>query len=412
MKKSTAVLFDIRKDAGALWRIPLQNQKGIALIMILLFLVLLAILSVAAITTTSSEIQRTASYVELKTAFYIADAGIEHAKSVIKYIRFDSALAGADGDKAATADNGVLSLDGPADAVVDFNNGSYSVLVSDNDDGDGDIDDDSDGIVIIASTGTTAKGNSKTITAMVKKYDLDPNDFPAAVTMPDPDVDIDMNSNAYLIQGNGSYRNPNPPYQALDDPSCPDKHGIATLDDVPETDYSPANSVDKIQGVGGPSGDILTGDTTFTLLQLQEIRNTYLPFASAIYTGTTNLSDATLGTYANPQVTYVNDSLTINGNVSGAGILIVDRDFRVNGSFVFQGIILIGICDTCPGRFETGSGNAKIYGAIVVANPTSSFDVEARLKMTGNASIYYSCKAIDNANNLSNKTFSVVSWNG
>ncbi|GEM_PF-3079174 len=380
---------------------PLKDDKGLALILSLFFLIALGLLAYVSVTFTSSDIKRGENSKQTRDAFYIADAGIEHAKFTLKPLNFDDVLAAG----------GILDLDGSGGATVTFNGGNYTVQVVDNDDGDSDLTLDSDDILQISSTGTTSEGSTKQITALVKKFDLRPVDFPAAVSLVDPDGDIEIASNAAYIEGNAYNYDPDPPNQPIDDPTCADKNGIATMDSSPDQTYQ-NNADDNITGTGGTTPNILTNDFTFTLQELQEIRNAFLPLATTTYIGDTSVSAVTLGTTANPIVAYADESLTISGNSSGAGILIVNKDFNVTGSLVYQGVILVGICDTCAGRFETGIGGAEIYGAVVVANPTGSNNDEARIKMTGSANIYFSCDAIANATSLANQTFSVVSWNG
>ncbi len=391
-----------RFDNRGLWnklQTPITNENGIALILCLFFLIALSLLSYVSTTFTSSDIKRGENSRQIMDAFYIADAGIEHAKFTLKPLSFDDVLAAG----------GILDLDGSGGATVSFNGGNYAVQITDNDDGDSDLTQDSDGIVQITSIGATSDGTTKQIIALVKKFDLRPVDFPAAVSLVDPDGDIEISSNAAYIEGNAKTYDPNPPNQPIDDPTCTDKNGIATMDSSPDQTYQ-NNADDNITGTGGSTPNILTDDFTFTLQQLQEIRNAYLPVATTTYNGDTSISAETLGTTSNPIVTYADDSLTISGSSSGAGILIVNKDLNITGSLVYQGVILVGICDTCPGRFETGIGGAEIYGAVVVANPTSSNNEEARIKMTGSANIYYSCDAITNATNLASQTFTVVSW--
>jgi hypothetical protein len=378
---------------------PLSNENGIALILSIFFLITLGLLSYVSTRFTSSDLERGEKSKQAMDAFYIADAGIEHAKFTVKPLSFDDVLAAG----------GVLDLDGSGNATVSFNGGNYTVQVSDNDDGDSDTTQDSDGIIQIVSTGIASDGTTKQITVLVKKFDLRPLDFPAAVSLVDPDGDIEIASNATYIEGNAKNYDPDPPNQPIDDPTCADKNGVATMDSSPDQTYQ-NNADDNITGTGGTTPNILTNDFTFTLQEIQEIRNAFLPLVTTTYNGDTSISAVTLGTTSNPTVTYADNSLTISGNSSGAGILIVNKDLNITGSLVYQGVVLIGICDTCPGRFETGIGGAEIYGAIIVANPTSDNNDEARIKMTGSANVYFSCDAIANATNLASETFTVVSW--
>lgn len=381
-----------------------RDENGAVLVISLIMMVFFSLLGIASILTSSVDTKISGNYRTGVDALYITDAGIERAKAVLKTMAFDDALNGADNDKDTTADNGILSFG----SSVSFAGGSYAVQVTDNDDGDGQAWDDSDSMVIITSTGTASNGSQKKIEAMVRRADLD--DFPAAISFPDPNVRLEFLSNALSVTGTDTTYSPGPPERAIDVPgTATDKNAIVTEATAPNTNiaYSPANAQDNITGSGG-TPDIDLENTTLSLTSLQAARS-YLLGLSGIttYTGSTTLTGVTLGTRQSPQITYVNDALTLQGNVSGAGILIVDKDLVISGDFTFEGIVLVGVCPTCPGRLETGTGNSKIFGAMVVANPTSSHSNEARLKMQGNCDIYYSSYGI---NNVLSATFSSLSW--
>ncbi len=63
-----------------------------------------------------------------------------------------------------------------------------------------------------------------------------------------------------------------------------------------------------------------------------------------------------------PRVTFVDGDLLIDGNVDGAGLLVVTGKLTIAGSFVFQGIILI----LGEGELECG-GTSSISGAVYLA---------------------------------------------
>lgn len=376
----------------------LRDETGGALLIALFIMILLAFIGGAALMTSTLETKISGNYKAAVEAFYIAEAGIERAKDVLKTMTFDDALDGVDNDKNTTSDNGILSFG----SSVSFGGGTYAVRVND---GDGDVWDDSDGKVIITSTGTLAGGGKRTIETLARKANL--NDFPAAMTFVDPNVKLEFLSNALSVTGDDKTYDPGPPERVNDGPG-PDKNAIATEDMVPDETYSPAAAQNNITGVGGITPDIDKGSTTLNLTDLQAVRSALIAMSGiTTYSGSTTITGGALGTRANPQITYVNDSLDLQSNVTGAGILIVDKDLIISGNLVFEGIILVGICPTCPGRVETGTGNSMVFGAVVVVNPTSSHSDEARLKMSGNSDIYYSSFAIHNALNA---TFSAVSW--
>jgi len=141
-------------------------------------MVLLTLMGTAALTMTELEIKISANDKSAKEAFYIAEAGIEHAWALLKSASFDDVLKGPDGDKNEQADNGRLSF---GSSVV-FAQGAYNVIVTDNDDGDGDPWADADSTVTITSIGTAATGPSRRIEVLVQKIVLNPTGIKGSVT--------------------------------------------------------------------------------------------------------------------------------------------------------------------------------------------------------------------------------------
>jgi len=75
-----------------------------------------------------------------------------------------------------------------------------------------------------------------------------------------------------------------------------------------------------------------------------------------------------VGTAANPKLTFVDADLTIGPNAEGAGLLVVTGSLTLNGTFSFQGLILV------LGEGEvhrSGGGTGLILGAMVVSRTTS-----------------------------------------
>jgi hypothetical protein len=94
------------------------------------------------------------------------------------------------------------------------------------------------------------------------------------------------------------------------------------------------------------------------------------------------------GTVAHPQITYYTGDVVVpqHGNMSGAGVLIIDGGLTVNGSIDFTGLIIVRGTTSIT---ET-SGHATIYGAIWTTN--------LNLQVSGNAQVLYSSQALAMAN--------------
>ena len=382
----------------------LRNEEGVALVTSLLVLVLLALMAPVIMTTTTNDIKRTESFKESRMAFYIAEAGVEQAKANIKASNYDSILAGPDGNTATTTDNGTFTITGGSIAAisgnqytqVSFNGGTYSVRFYDNDDGDSDYTHDVDGLGYIYSIGVY-KNSTKVIRALVKKKNINPASLPAAVTLVGPAATITAQGSGFLVDGNGTTTT------GVSDPNCGNKDAVATEASAAHTSVTLGGNADsKIVGVSGDTPDIINNETTFTYVKALALYNTIKPLATNL--GVTSQTGGTLGTAASPQLSYVSGDLSLKGNVSGVGILIVDGNLDMQGTINFQGLILIGICPTCMGQL-VGTGSATVYGGMVMGNT-----LDTAAKFTGSANIMYSCQGLNNAGGSLKGTFSVVTF--
>ena len=87
-------------------------------------------------------------------------------------------------------------------------------------------------------------------------------------------------------------------------------------------------------------------------------------------------------------IIHVAGDLTVNGD-QGQGILLVDGNLQVQGSYIFYGIILVqGSLQTAGG----GSTDAHFYGAVMASNVSLELN-----SLAGNATLQYSKCAITNA---------------
>ncbi len=144
----------------------LRNESGMALVTVLLFVVVMLSMIPVAMQFTSGDIDRTQNFKEDREAFFVAEAGLEHAKFMIEenFLSGDELLAGpdalvnatpshADNDDNGTFGAGTLAtLDGNVYDEVAFNGNNYYIRAYDNND-DGDSLDDSDRIVILFAVG-------------------------------------------------------------------------------------------------------------------------------------------------------------------------------------------------------------------------------------------------------------------
>lgn len=115
----------------------------------------------------------------------------------------------------------------------------------------------------------------------------------------------------------------------------------------------------------------------------------------------------TLGTLVKPQITLINEpdttkTVTINGNISGAGIMVINGDVKFNGDLIYNGLI---ICYKETKMEFTLEGGSFIFGSMIAAGN------EVEFKGAGTAHVYYSSEAIKEiVDEMVEFGFQVTSW--
>jgi hypothetical protein len=185
-----------------------------------------------------------------------------------------------------------------------------------------------------------------------------------------------------LIDGNDKHYGTPGPQSAVP--------GIATRNDPNsnETRNSlAAGQKDNVKGLGytepPPNPSITTTSSAPSPSQIDQYVADLLALPHDEYAGINVSGSATLGTPAAPKITHFpQGSVSLSGNVKGAGILIVEGGLKVLGNFEFEGLIIVR-GDT---NVTTLTGSATIHGSIW----TSNFDVTAG----GNAHLQYSSQSL------------------
>ncbi len=436
--RSQSINYVLRKRSLAS---AMRNESGVALIITLILLTVIAAIIPAAMNMTRDDFSRTSNYVDSREMFYVAEAGLEHAKFLTIANTMNGVLEGPDGlqNTGTTSDdddNGTFGVgtlftgpDGEEYDQVSYNGANYYIRGYDNDDGDGDINVDLDGIIFIQSVGVSPDGTTtKVITAMTELFNLPPTTFPSAVSLVGPVSNITSTGSGFNVEGGKSVGGTITHGYALDgsaDTSCAATNGIASESAGPGQFVANASlcteptcvilsggAGNKIKGVDGGSPDIGYGQSSFTAQDAEDLHAMLtapgIPDQTFTgpHTGASKISGTqTWGSLTDPVTIYFDDDVDIAGNITGYGVLIVDGDLDINGSLDWNGIILVGSCSTCDGAL-VGTGSASVYGAMVVGN-----SIDAAVNFTGNANIRYSCAGIDLANGVFDFTFNTVSWN-
>ena len=366
-----------------------KNEKGIVLATGLMFMAIIAIVGSTAVLITTTDLKIGTNYITSEQAFYVAEAGIQHAANVLKAGTsngFNDELLGADGIQD-TSDDFILSFG----SSVSFGDGNYAVKVTDNDDGDGDPFSDPDNKVIITSTGTVNNA-SKTIEAVYyyRKVDVD---GALGIYGDGPAVEL---SGASEIDGR-DYKVP--PDFDCSGAGCtatlaggvPAEPGIYAEEAITQKGLI-TDETDPKQNIFGdpPVKDV--GGSEISVSYWQDFANSLTPDLT-VDSAEGTITENIFGSRDNPQITMISDSATgthLSGTIDGAGILIVNGDLQITGTFHFEGLIIVM---SGGDLVVTGTGRSITYGSVVLAGSGVSSEVD----YGGHASIRYSSQALSYA---------------
>jgi hypothetical protein len=155
-------------------RLVIRNQKGIALVVAMLFSLILLVVASALIYTMSSYFRSLATAREKTQGYYVATAGVEKMRDHLWQNNcIPPNWCGQLGNVLDATDSAYKNTTGilltPAsDLMNDLAAAGYNVFLKDNDDGDGDFRSDNDQIIIAVAAGADgATGTTSTIEAML-----------------------------------------------------------------------------------------------------------------------------------------------------------------------------------------------------------------------------------------------------
>ncbi len=397
-------------------------QRGVALVFALIILIGLAGAMIGFSLLVIQDTRMTQRYTQYSRTFYIADAGIEAMRGELTQdfiddpdnFEFDDYFDDGPDGTWGTDDDGII---GAVGATAAYDNGQYEPRIVDNDDGDGDLSDDIDDRAILRSLGTAADGTNRTIEVLIAKPLRFP--VPAALTIVGEAAPgatgggppSFYNGNAFTITGDdtfvGDQGNNAGQASGGDLPGIVSTDAGTAQDIFDDLDDNNPTLSDNVTGNDEQAGAVeLLPPGTVDEATLDTVIEAFLAGADLIIeTGTQSSQGGTenWGTFAqppalgDPQITYIRDTdpapnstFTINGNVSGAGILVIEGNAEILGNFEFAGIIIIvGAGDVTFG----GSGNQTLWGGLIVSPGAGGGSVN--FELGGSASIYYSSEAVN-----------------
>lgn len=398
------------------WARLTRNQKGVALPLALFALVMLTGLLLAFLSMAGMEPSMAANLSDVTRGRYLADAGIEWA--------FDQLANNTNWNTFLTTGGGVMANNMTFPGLTAAA-GTFTVRVrNDVQAGDtvltgqgaldaGGANNDTNGIVIATATGTYQQV-TRQIQVVVRRLALPP--LPGTWNCPGLQCDVNPGGTAHLHTNGVDYNrdgslgtgplkfgmttpsgiNPvtgttfeksvedsltrhhknemtgrdqtKPCCVAIargsdDDCPCEGERSIIPQDLLPAKDQltpqKVADFVNQIKGRGGVS--VIKVNPAKAL-----VLNSGVPTDPSV--------SVNLGTVAKPTITYIQGtpdpaerytSLTLNGNTSGAGILILDdADMAISGTFRWDGVIII-TGKNVGVTFKKGS-RSFLYGAMVV----------------------------------------------
>jgi Tfp pilus assembly protein PilX len=399
------------------------DQRGMALVVTLLALVVLLVVGVGVLQTSVAGLRASANDRMSKSALAVAESGIEYGRerlrtllragpitlsqkltqaanggTLVNATRF-SAFNGSTGLNNSTTN---LALIGP----TQFRSGSFQVFLTNdrcetmaggvcvNQAASVQSTVDTNNKIMLTSLGTGPGGSLAAVQQQVKVFDAfaaGPN-MPATVVLPGPNVDfVPFTSNSAAVKGcDLNTGNGNPvgyPTIAVSSQAAltnalsffnPDGKGKYKdkYDDCSPMGSGAANSFENFLA-STPSNpnpyDSSTGNTPLVpgnpqLVEVAYLKNLVSLVWEAADYRSTGAAITTLGTADHPVIAFIDNpggEVQYGGSPTGYGILLVTGQLTFTGTPTYTGLILcIG-----DGRFQyTGNGTGTITGSILVAN--------------------------------------------
>jgi Tfp pilus assembly protein PilX len=365
----------------------LKNESGVALITGLVIMVLLTAIGTYAINMTEIDQTLSANLKASKQAFYLAEAGIERGRQpILASTAIPPAPAGFSENLTSAGYPGSYSVTFPS-IMPQGPAWQYRITVS--------------------STGTIGTA-SKVLQSLVTKT-YDPSD--AAIAMRGNEAHSRFTGNAFLVDGRD--------YDHLTGTltTAAPQLGIsvenANLESTVEGALS-SSQEDNIQGTGGTATDpSVAVSASLPSSSITSLANTICnaaPLLNKLVTpvnGTLTFSGTTtFGTRTSPQIYCIdgvgtpgNMEVSLEGNFSGAGILVVrNSDLVVRGNFKYEGLIIV--TGDKVGFGIIGGGQQDVYGSIMINETNTDGSSYKELVLEGNAAVKRSQSALAYAKQL------------
>jgi hypothetical protein len=206
-----------------------------------------------------------------------------------------------------------------------------------------------------------------------------------AVSMEDPNsivmvngVDFTMDGRDHNVDGTLS-GGPSVYGVTVNDPGTT-AHLLSTL--------SPAQQA-LITGTGpSPSATTTAMNFNDTFTSLRPLAHNVI--TGGVYATIPNFGNVAANVY---RITYVTGNVTISGNVSGAGILVIEGNLTLTGTFTYTGLVIV----LGNVRFSGGGSGKMIRGGLLIDGDASVGDV---FGINGTVDVQYSAWAVNRVRDM------------
>jgi hypothetical protein len=242
-----------------------------------------------------------------------------------------------------------------------------------------------------------AFGPFQTRTAVVSRVTRSnlPNTSPGAIYLAnDNPTDAEFQGDSFTVDGNDrNFTGGDGPGEPV--PGISTRNASNTNETIASLDE---DQVDNVTGLGFNPGPPITPSVQMSPVgpdevQLNRIIDELLtrPRVDCPENIINNHTACTYGTPEAPQITYMSNAGGIvvrgNGNIDGAGILIIEGNLTVQGTLDFKGLVLVrGPTEISYDEETNVTGNATVYGSL--------WTTDLSLNVGGSAIVQYSTQAL------------------
>ncbi|MBI4517683.1 MAG: hypothetical protein HY699_17900 [Deltaproteobacteria bacterium] len=308
----------------------LRDRRGFALFPTFLLLVLIASLAVTGLTLSSLDLRSTSHYRTGNQALVSAESGLIHGLSAMN-------TRGVQSFNLDVVQQWSTLWGASAKTMPSYSDYTYTVVVA----ADAANPDDRG---TITATGTAPLQAQRRLRVALVRSGI--GGSPGALYLASDTLSAStFNGNSFNVDGNDHNTN-----DSLN-PSGPLMPGISTRNDSVTSQLSGSlNNQQKNNVLGlGFSSNPLTPSVMTTggpsVADLDTMTSRILSKAGVVNISASNFNNSYNGSWgseAAPQITHLTAAdVTINGNITGAGILIVDGSLTVSGTIDFIGWIIV-----------------------------------------------------------------------